>query len=324
LHGLAVVQGRFDDFSLLREAVHGWDLDWRQLDAGKLSARLLQLKAALAMHSAFRFSRKFYQRGSTPAGMGTLGLIEKGVTGVRWCGQEVTDQHILCFASSGEFEAVSQPDFAAHTLSYPEEHLAYVAETVGVPDSLRLLDRSRGAARSIGAAADAIRRRLHRICSEVTLRRSVLDSGGLEQELGFEIPAALLSALAASREGPRRKPPARARQMGFARAIAYIEDNADAPVTVEEVGKAAGVSLRTLNYAFREHLEVSPKKYIQALRLNAVRRELLAAGPPVKVVDAANRWGFWHMGQFAADFRKHFGELPSELLRPGRRSPRHS
>jgi len=38
-------------------------------------------------------------------------------------------------------------------------------------------------------------------------------------------------------------------------------------------------------------------------------------GQPPNIVDVASRWGFWHMGQLAADYRKHFGELPSETLR---------
>ena len=34
----------------------------------------------------------------------------------------------------------------------------------------------------------------------------------------------------------------------------------------------------------------------------------------MKVADVANEWGFWHMGGFAADYRKLFGELPSTTL----------
>ena len=33
-----------------------------------------------------------------------------------------------------------------------------------------------------------------------------------------------------------------------------------------------------------------------------------------KVANVANRWGFWHLGQFAADYREQFGELPSHTL----------
>jgi hypothetical protein len=42
-----------------------------------------------------------------------------------------------------------------------------------------------------------------------------------------------------------------------------------------------------------------------------------AACPPStreKVSDVANSWGFWHMGQFAADYRAMFGELSSSTL----------
>ena len=33
--------------------------------------------------------------------------------------------------------------------------------------------------------------------------------------------------------------------------------------------------------------------------------------------DSANNWGFWHMGQFAKDYRRLFGELPSKTLHGG-------
>ncbi len=36
------------------------------------------------------------------------------------------------------------------------------------------------------------------------------------------------------------------------------------------------------------------------------------AGSDLRIADIANRYGFWHMGQFAADYRRMFAELPSE------------
>ncbi len=68
--------------------------------------------------------------------------------------------------------------------------------------------------------------------------------------------------------------------------------------------------------AFLERFGVSPKAYLQALRLNGVRRVLRRSDPlNSKVSNVANYWGFWHMGQFAADYRRLFGELPSDTLR---------
>ena len=70
-----------------------------------------------------------------------------------------------------------------------------------------------------------------------------------------------------------------------------------------------------MQYAFAEKYGISPKAYIRAIRLNKARKELLASDPAqFKVADIANRFGFWHMGQFAADYRRHFGELPSKTL----------
>ena len=78
---------------------------------------------------------------------------------------------------------------------------------------------------------------------------------------------------------------------------------------------AAGSSWRTLDYAFRERLGITPKQYVNAVRLNAFRHELTIASPDTLVADLANQQGFWHMGQLAADYRAMFGELPSETLR---------
>jgi len=58
--------------------------------------------------------------------------------------------------------------------------------------------------------------------------------------------------------------------------------------------------------------------YLKANRLIAVRRQLRRSSPDKgTITNLANNWGFWHMGQFAADFRRYFGELPSQTLRSG-------
>ena len=53
------------------------------------------------------------------------------------------------------------------------------------------------------------------------------------------------------------------------------------------------------------------------LRLNGVREELKLSGGDQSVTRSANRWGFHHMSQFAALYKRQFGELPSETMRAG-------
>jgi AraC family ethanolamine operon transcriptional activator len=77
------------------------------------------------------------------------------------------------------------------------------------------------------------------------------------------------------------------------------------------------VSRRTLQYSFQDVLQMSPVAYLRALRLNGVRRDLQAAGD-APVGDVAARWGFWHLSRFAADYRRLFGERPSDTRRQAR------
>jgi AraC family ethanolamine operon transcriptional activator len=50
-------------------------------------------------------------------------------------------------------------------------------------------------------------------------------------------------------------------------------------------------------------------------RRNGLRRELRHSDPAAtRVNEVAHRRGFWHMGQLAADYRRWFGELPSDTL----------
>ncbi|MGA9163374.1 MAG: helix-turn-helix domain-containing protein [Thiobacillus sp.] len=84
---------------------------------------------------------------------------------------------------------------------------------------------------------------------------------------------------------------------------------------VTDLCKAAGVSERTLEYAFKEVMGLTPMAYLIRLRLHRVRQALLAAPPGSTTVSAeALRWGFWHFGEFSRAYRDCFGELPSDTL----------
>ena len=49
---------------------------------------------------------------------------------------------------------------------------------------------------------------------------------------------------------------------------------------------------------------------------NVVRRDLRqGSASDTRVGDVAAKWGFWHLGRFAGDYKAMFGELPSETVR---------
>ncbi len=88
------------------------------------------------------------------------------------------------------------------------------------------------------------------------------------------------------------------------------------PVIRSELAEAAGVSIRTVSRAFREHHGVSPMAWLKARRLEAAEFELRVAVPgELTVLEVALRYGFENPGRFAAEYRRRFGETPSQTLR---------
>ncbi|HWV85108.1 MAG TPA: helix-turn-helix domain-containing protein [Capillimicrobium sp.] len=103
------------------------------------------------------------------------------------------------------------------------------------------------------------------------------------------------------------------------RARAFIDANADRPLTVADVAAEAGVGVRALQQAFRRALGLSPTEYLRQVRLRAAHRELLDADPATTTVaDVAARWGWLHAGRFAAHYRDRYGVAPAATLRRGR------
>ena len=63
------------------------------------------------------------------------------------------------------------------------------------------------------------------------------------------------------------------------RAVAFIQDNADADIGLEDIAAAVNVSPRSVQYAFRRHLSTTPLEYLRRVRLDRAHRELKAADP---------------------------------------------
>lgn len=99
-------------------------------------------------------------------------------------------------------------------------------------------------------------------------------------------------------------------------AVDYLEARAAEPLTVTELARAVGVSVRTLQLGFQESLGTTPMRHLKSIRLQRIRKDLLNADPSREgVTEIARRWGFMHVGRFAGEYRAMFGEGPSAALR---------
>jgi AraC-like DNA-binding protein len=98
------------------------------------------------------------------------------------------------------------------------------------------------------------------------------------------------------------------------RAEEYIESHWREPLTVEAIAIVANVSSRSLFQSFKESRGYSPMSFIKQVRLRHANRMLAKAELDTSVTKVSFECGFGNLGHFANDYKKVFGEQPSETL----------
>jgi transcriptional regulator GlxA family with amidase domain len=94
-------------------------------------------------------------------------------------------------------------------------------------------------------------------------------------------------------------------------ALAHIDE----PLHVATLCRTLEISERTLRKAFHKIHGLPPCRRLRMLRLSEARRALLSADcKAVTVTEIATGFGFVELGRFSVEYRKLFGESPSETL----------
>ena len=103
-------------------------------------------------------------------------------------------------------------------------------------------------------------------------------------------------------------------------AEAFLHAHPARPIYTEQLCAALAISPASLGEAFRQVLGIAPHRFLKLRRMAMVRAALGGGeGPAPLVKSVALDHGFWHMGQFALDYRVLYGETPTETL--ARRGP---
>lgn len=93
----------------------------------------------------------------------------------------------------------------------------------------------------------------------------------------------------------------------------YMRAHAFEALTLADMARVAGVSIRTLSAGFQVWRGTTPMRELREIRLAGARNDLLRGERSVS--DVALRWGFGHLGRFAADYARRFGQHPSQTRR---------
>lgn len=292
---------RFNDFDACASALLSWEIEAIQLDRGLFEAELVQAGSRDALVSEITFGRALHQRGEPPRGLRTVGIPADPTQRIFFRDHWTHANQLMFFPHGSEMDSVSQSGFHVFSVSFDEDRLSEISQAFNGTDFAELL-----AGREVVTCPASVMRSVRRAVRRFVHSASRDDGPNLLQTT---IEVLMLDGT------PRPTEPAHTRERAIRRSLEWIDTSGREPVAVSDLCRVAGASRRTLEYAFRERFGVSPKAYLLARRLDGVRRTLRHDPDSRSVTDVAMQWSFHHLSRFAAQYRRQFGELPSETVR---------
>ncbi|MFC8047913.1 AraC family transcriptional regulator [Nocardia sp. NPDC057353] len=160
-------------------------------------------------------------------------------------------------------------------------------------------------------------RMLAGVIEQIRLAAAGPDSPLVTQTLATYVATAVAQVFPTDSADERARDRRDARPETVRRAVAFIETNARADLTITEIAAAAFVTPRAVQLAFRTHLGTTPMAYLRRIRLAGAHEQLrrAAADSTESVTSIARDWGFAHPGRFAAAYRQAYGRSPRETMR---------
>ena len=303
----------FNDFADMVKALHQWNIEIRQLEKVEINDTLEQLVVNNIFLLSSKITGKTHHVGVPPPGR-TFAFLRGESSKLLFRKKDIPLNGLMIFPFDSNVDGVTKGiDNILQSISVPEEVLiarltseereayAHIISTQDVlilpqPEMDNLQDIFDKYFKSVQEDSELIYMENFQIC--------------LEEELLSALITALFSTQSSNDDSTLLQ-----KDVIWEQLENYIETHRSRPIMVSELSKMAAINERTLYRIFHKRFGLTPKAYLNKLRLNGVQSDLKKhSTTKLKVTDVANNWGFWHMGQFAADYKDLFGELPSETL----------
>lgn len=304
-YSFSLVCNEFDQFNELSK---DWETDFRALSSSNTeSIQLFQSYSGKTQLSHAHFELAVKQRALAPLDTRNIAILPPKHPDLFWCGKLITGGQVLLFNRSGEMESISKQGFEVFSLSVPESWLSEISAT--------------NPSLTIGPEEQVIQctpSHIDQLYKKLSLLSATLRSQPSSEQPCYRLQDAILFEGLAALLGPADQyvysiaQERQAKIMGD--ALNFIHTQRER-ITIAQICYHANTTERTLERIFRRVIGVSPKQYLNRFLLQEAKQHLMQASPnKTSVMSIAHKLGFSHMGQFAADYKTFFGELPSNTL----------
>jgi AraC-type DNA-binding domain-containing proteins len=292
------------DASQLSSQMRGWNFEFTQLTPGPLTANGGVIALNNVLVSQIMLDQTLLRRGHAPRGSIAVLIPGSASSQAFVRGRRLAATQYISMDDAAGIEMITRSHYVDVAIAigldaWRGESLTALCGSGVATAGPRWIERMVHAVRWLFAAI----REYPQATARPEVRASLTDQ--------FLMVMADFGSERADAQHPTRD--ARIQQrVAVERAREYIREKLAEPLPLSELCRYAHVQARALEYGFREITGLSPMAYIKSLRLNAVRRHLSRTDAAEhSISEIALDHGFWHLSQFAADYRKFFGETPT-------------
>lgn len=290
-----------DEFACMLKNV---DVENILMEKGRFNVNMTLIESPRVKLSQFYINRKLIQRGARTTGYVTF-LIWDDKFSMNWRNKILVKNQIAVLWNL-EHHSLTEGGIRGFPISVDEKYLIERLVAKGYPEMIAKLNK----VDSLNVSEFLLQKLRLKIQWITQIKE--LNIKEINYLIEVELVDDLLNCLISSYEN-KVKP--EFLQQKFNNAIDYIHENLDEIISVSQVSKFINIPERTLRYHFEKKYNLSPKDFIQKLRLNAVKKRLSNSTEPPIIYKIASEYNFWHMGQFTRDYKNLFGELPSETIK---------
>lgn len=294
------------DIDQLAGVYANWQGRIEQISAGALRSELHIVSGPNFRAFSINMNQRVRIRGKDASGLFWINPVSSGSSGSLWQGRKLDVGNLVLLGLDNMVDHLSARNTIQQSVGFQPAVVEEAIRSLSATDTRlpRSWSTIPGRPGSVSRTERLISQLLHLGMTEPSLLTTP-DGHRLEQECLRSIVSALHGHTMGKIDLPRS---GRVRLVRDAEA--FMRERIATPIAAIDLCRAFRVSDRTLRLAFREQYGMGPMTYFKFLRLNAVRLSL-KKNPLLSIKDAAEACGFHHLGNFAGEYRRLFGERPS-------------
>ena len=295
-----------NNLSLHTTLINEWDFLYHQVSSGKFTSQLNSFWLDEIGIYEEHLSPCIFQQGKAKDDVVCIGVFRRIQQPVLWMGEAIDENDIICIYPNNEVIIKTPEDSLFYALHFPLNLLMELEEQP-LNSKMHTLKNKKLNIQLYQKMMEMITVIQRSTQLKLTdLARSYLKSDLIDLAYRY---------IHAGQKNKQIEPQAKIKANQVVKyLIHYLIEHRDQPISLDKCCELTQMSKRTLQNYFEAVTGQSPSLFLKYWRLNGVRRMLQQAKAQISIGDAAGYWGFWHLSQFATDYKRLFAETPTETL----------